>query len=433
EGGAEAAELLEKLGPAAADRLAARWPELPARGRRRGLKVLAHALPLETVRQRVLETAQSDDAELRERAIAVLARGGEPGRVGLRQLALVSGAAGDQAALALANHVEELPALLSALMTEGAADRASLRKALVIVERRDPGAARAAATAWLDRAPSVSARAALALSFASAGDRDFTATLADAHAPSAQSFEDRYRFALALASATPSEPGNAWLTAQSEQADEWMQRSVALSALVQRKASSVTAVAEKAALDAYPRVRANALEPLLSAGQAERIEAALSKDAWPLVRVEAARVLAARAESRPALELAVADRSRLVRRAAIDALAGGRRAEAWPRVRERLLVADESLEVREAAIAFARQLCLGEARETLRSVANKVLSPEASDEDSQAAVEALRALHDLGGEAAKDGAGVVSKEGGPELKKLWDGLPTARCGGPPQA
>jgi hypothetical protein len=431
EGSSAAVDLLEKLGPQAADRLATRWPELSARGQRRGLKVLARALPLATVRQRVLETAQSPDAELRERAVVVLERGGEPGRVGLRQLSLVAGESGDLALRALAAHPEELPALLAALGSEGGSERPALRKALVQVARKDPAAARAAASSWLATTPGMPARAALALSFAEAGDHDFTASLADAEAPAAQAFAERYRYALALAGATATPAGDAWLAQQSEQAEEWMQRRVALAALVARGSAAAPALADKAARDPYPRVRAGALAPLVAAGQPAQVEALLVHDAWPLVRAEAAHALAAQPTSGPALEQAVDDRSRLVRRAAIDALTHGKRVQAWPRVRARLAVKGESLEVRESAIEFARRLCLPEAREVLVPVAKKLQSPDASEEDNQVAVEALRALHDLGGEAQKAGAAVVAEEGAPELLKLWQRLPPAQCAAVP--
>ena len=264
-----------------------------------------------------------------------------------------------------------------------------------------------------------------------AGDREFAAQLAEAQLPTAKEFVDRYRLTLALAAAAPSAQGDGWLAAQSAQAEEWMARSTALSALVQRGAVAVPTLAEAASRDAYPRVRANALGALLAAGQAARVESLLAADPWPLVRVEAAHVLAARSESRPVLEQAVSDRSRLVRRAAIDALTAGQQRASWPSVGARL--DDESLEVREASIEFARQLCVQEARPALLKAANKSLSPDASEEDSTAAVEALRALHELGGPAADDGAGVVRKEGGPELRKLWDGLPPARCQRTPQS
>ena len=431
--GAAAGDLLEQLGPPAAERLAARWPELPARGRRRGLKVLARALENAGVRQRVLETAQAADPELRERAIAVLERGGDPGRLGLRQLVLVPDDAGDLAARALSAHPEELPALLTALASERGAERPVLRKALSIGAHKDPGHAHAAALVWLTSAPSVSAQAALALSFAGAGDRDFAAQLADANAANAQTFEDRYRTALALAAASPSAAGDAWLAQQAEHAEEWMQRSAALSALVQRGATSVPAIAEQLAHDSYPRVRALSLAPVFATGKPGSVEQALAHDPWPLVRAQAARVLAPRLESRAALELAVADRSRLVRRAAIESLASARRVESWPQVRARLAQADESLDVRQAAIDFARGLCVADARDALHGVAKRVLSPDASDDDTQLAIEALRALHDLGGQAATDAAKLVAEDGGPELTKLWQRLPPAHCAHVPQA
>jgi len=429
---AAAVDLLEKLGPVAAERLAARWDELSSRGKRRGLKVLAHALARDLVRQRVLSTAQGDDAELRAVALAVLDHGGEPGRVGLRELALLDTPAGDLAASALAGHPEEAASLLAALSREGGAARPALRAALTTVASKDAPRTHEAVAGWLAGTPSLSARAALALSVARAGDRDLAASLLASPAlQAASSFEERFRVALALAGATPSPDSEAWLRAQAEGAEEWMQRSAALAALVQRGASSAPAVADKLVHDSYPRVRAETLLPLAAAGQQATVESVLVSDPWPLVRVEAARALvpsaASRAESRAALTTAIADRAPRVRRAAIEALTAARQSEAWPSVQTRVDKTDETLEVRYAGLVYVRELCLSAAAPSLLKIARLVLSPSATDDDTQLAVEALRVLHDLGGEAARDGKAVIDKEGGPELPKLWERLRPARC------
>jgi hypothetical protein len=424
--------LLEKLGPVAAERLAARWDELSPRGKRRGLKVLARALPRETVRQRVLATAQGDEAELRAAALLVLERGGEPGRSGLRELALLDAPAGDLAASALAAHPEEAGSLLAALSRDGGPARAALRAALTTLTTKDAARTHEAATAWLASTPSIVGRAALALAVARANDRDFAASLLEgAPLHAAGSFEERYRVALALAGATPSPESEAWLRAQAEGAEEWMQRSAAFAALVQRASSATPAVGDKLAHDSYPRVRAEVLAPLAAAGQLSTVEGLLARDPWPLVRVEAARALApsatSRAESRAALTTAIADRAPRVRRAAIEALTVARQSAAWPTVQTRVDKADETLEVRTAGLLYVRALCVSAAAPSLLKIARRVLSPSATDDDTQLAVEALRVLHDLGGDAAREGKAVIDKEGGPELPKLWDRLQPARC------
>jgi hypothetical protein len=190
-------------------------------------------------------------------------------------------------------------------------------------------------------------------------------------------------------------------------------------------------VGDKLAHDPYPRVRAEALAPLSAAGQQATVERLLASDPWPLVRAEAARALAPsaarRAESRSALTTAIADRAPRVRRAAIEALTAARQSAAWPSVQTRVDKADETLEVRTAGLLYVRELCLGAAAPSLVKIARQVLSPSATDDDTQLAVEALRVLHDLGGDAAREGKAVIDKEGGPELPKLWDRLQPARC------
>lgn len=422
----ELVELLQKLGPLAAERLATRWDELSTRSKRRALKVLVLALDREHVRARVTQTAESDDGELAAAAIAALERAGEPGAALLLELATRPGRTGELAVLSLAIHPRHAPALLALLAREQGADRAVLRKALTISARRQRAPFSQAAERFLASDPSPSARAALALVAANVADRELAARAA-AQPERAERFEDRYRLALALAEAAPSPDADAWLATQATAAPEWMQRRAAFEALAKRGAEQLPRVAEQLLRDPYPRVRAGVFAALVAGGQGARVTAALADESWPLVRVEAVRALARDAGQRAALENALADGSARVRRAAIEALDQLAHAAAWPAVEARLRTPDEALETREAAVAFARNLCVGAAEDTLLEIARLVLAPETSEEGTRLAIEALRALHELGGAASEKGAAIVKEAGTPELAQLWARLPPARC------
>jgi hypothetical protein len=424
------ADVIEQLGPRAAEPLAARWAELSARGKRRSLKVLARSLDREPVRAAVLDSARSDDAELQGAAMATLERGGEPGRAALRTLAASAGTAGDRAVATLAARTEELPVLLGALAVEGGSERVSLRKAIELAARKDPARADAAAKAWLASAPSVAAQVSLALAVSAAGNAALAAQLAEPTLETVQGFADRYRLAHALAFATPSAASDVWLAQQAEGATEWMQRSAAFDALVRRGSPTVPQLADKLSHDRYPRVRAATLVPLLMAGQRNLVDVLLVQDGWPMVRAAAAIALARTPNNRAALERALGDDSARVRRAAVEALTIAESALSWPAVERRALAGSEALDVREAAVSFARALCVGTARPALRTLAARLQAPDASEAETELGLEALRVLHDLGGEAALEGAQVVAK-GAPELATMWARLPAARCVGTP--
>jgi HEAT repeat protein len=433
--GADAADLLARVGPEAAESIAARWEELPARGRRRSLKVLALALDRATVRARLVELAHDSDREQREAAVALLARGGEHGRVALHELALSADAAGDAAVGALAAHPEELPTLLAALARDDGPPRAALRGALRSAARRDRTRFRAATDAWRSDAPPIGALAALAQAVADV-DGELALTIAREHAERAQTFEDRHRLALALAAAKAgaedAQKAEAWLASQTEAA-EWMQRRAALDALVARGAKELAVVAEKLARDPYPRVRAAALAPLAASGQRALVEPLLQADPWPLVRVEAARALGHDATARSALERALEDGSPLVRRAAIEALALQAQPTSWPRIEQRLRAPSEAVLVREAAILYARELCVTPARDALLATARVLLAANASEDDMRLAMEALRALRALGGGSAEAAAQLVQQANTPQLTALWQRLPAPHCEVPHQS
>lgn len=421
----ELVSLLAALGPAGARALAPRWDELSARGKRRGLKVLASALDDVRVRSLVMSAAESDDRELRTAALDVLAVGGRAGRSALRELALASSAAGDDGARLLARTPDELPTLLDALAQPGGSDRSALRAAIVAIARRDPARLEALAT---ERAASLEAApcAALALMASEAGAPALTTRVAASCRPRVTRFEDRYRLARALAQGAPSDDDDAWLTHEADDAAEWMQRQQALASLVSREPVAARAVAERRAQDPYPRVRASAVVALTSSGERAAIEAS-ARDPWPIVRSAAIEALASFDDAGPSLERGLDDGSARVRRAAIEALLRQRRGTAWPKIAERLRTPSEQLPVRAEAVHFAAALCLSAAKPLLEELARATLSPAGTDDDTALAVEALRALAALGGDAARAGAQIVEKAATPALLRLWQRLPPPRC------
>lgn len=426
--GAQAAELLAKLGPAAAERLVARFQELPVRGQRRGLKVLGQALTQQPVKEQVMALARGPDVALSEAAMSLLAESGEPGRLALRELVLDATPTGDRAALALAEDPRELPALLAALAEPGGAARPALRAAIASTARRDPRRFHEASVAWRAEGPPLAALAGLAQAIAEV-DGEHADALVAFHAPSAERFEERYRFAMAAGTAATDTAARteAWLTHEALNASEWMQRRAALKALVQRGSAGLPAVATTLASDAYPRVRAESLAALAAYGHSGPALGALKRDDWPLVRAAAARALGDAAGSRAALEGALADRSARVRQAAIEALQKRPQTSSWSRIAERLRAEGEALPVREAAVRYAHQRCVDEAHDVLLLTARQMLSPEAGEDETELAVAALRALHALGGAAREAGAEVVREAGTPELERLWERLPSGAC------
>jgi hypothetical protein len=421
------ADQLEQLGPDAAERVAVRWSELSPRGKRRSLKVLVHALEREPVRAAVLESASSEDVELRDAALSALERAGEPGRIVLRQL--LSSSVGDRAASLLARP-EELPTLLTALASPGGSERAPLRDAIEAALRKEPARLAALLPAWRASNPSPSARIALTLALGKAGLPAEAAQLADNSIAEAHEFTDRYRLALALGLATPSAASDAWLTHEAVEAPEWMQRRAAFEALTRRGAAHVPGLADKLSHDIYPRVRAATLTPLLLSGRRAMVDVMLVQDGWPLVRAEAALALARAPNNRPALETALNDASARVRRAAIDALMIAQSVLSWPSVEKHALAASEARDVRMAAVTFAGSLCLAQSRDTLHALAARLDAPDATDAETELGLEALRTLHELGGPAEQDGAALVMKLGTPELAAMWGRLPSPRCAVP---
>jgi hypothetical protein len=428
--GADAADLLAALGDVGAIAVAARFDELSLRGKRRGLRVLAKGLAQPPVMARVLHTAREGERDLSDQALSILQGGGEAGRVGLRELALDASELGDAAAKLLSQRVGEIPTLLQALNGPGGSERPGLRSALSLSARRDPQGFAASVESWLAQSPSTPARASLALAASTAGASGLALRLAqpawvDA---GASEFPERYRFANALAAADASPEADGWLEQQSGGAKEWMMRRAAFDSLRARDPARAAKLAETLAGDEYPRVRAATLEVLARGASWTRVAQLAQGDGWPLVRVAGARALASRPEARSQLEGLLADPSPRVRVAAIDSLTVQKAREAWPAVEARLKAPDESPEVTSAAVAYARELCLTQAQEPLTVVVRRSLRPDAGDEAARLGVEALHALHDLGGAAAADAKTLATRaEAPPGLAKAYQSFRPSAC------
>jgi HEAT repeat protein len=311
-----------------------------------------------------------------------------------------------------------------------AAERPAVRAAIARAMRRDPARFAVASAAFLAEKPPASASAALALAAAAAGQPRLAAAVADAHAPIAERFADRYRFALALRDAETTAETARWLEREAREAPEWMQRRAAFEALARRAPERAAALADQIARDPTPRVRAAAASVLIDAGQRSPVEALAARDPWPLVRRAAVEALAGDAAGRPALSRALDDPAPSVRRAAIEALRTQRATSLWPRVHAHLAAADESAEVRHAAIAFAQALCIRDAQATLHVLAARAGQPDAPEPEAALAVDALRALAALGGSARAQGAALVARADVRALTALWSQLPRAACPAP---
>jgi hypothetical protein len=423
-----AAELLASMGESAARAVAARYDELSARGARRALRVFAHALALPEVETRVLTAARAKDEALQQAAIAALAHGKEPGTRILRALALETSSAGDAAVRTLASaDRHELNTLLGALAAPGGADRPTLRRALIAIGRRTPDEFDQAVETFQDAKPSGEARAALALIAAAAERPKVGLTLAEA-ALDVADFPSRFRLALAASQLPPSHKLDAWLGQKAGGAEEWMLRREAYEALRARGSEQAATLASQLARDKYPRVRASAAQGLAQGGQSAPLRELAREDPWPLVRVAAVRSLAADKQSRGTLAEGIDDSSRNVRSAAIDALAQQEARELWPRIAQRLVKEDEWPVVKAAALRFAGAVCVQEARDALTAAARRALRPDATDDDRSLGLDALRALHDLGGKAAADARLIAERESGsPELKAAMTKAGPSRC------
>lgn len=429
ENGAAAAELLAQLGVPAAQAVAARFDELSVRGQRRALRVLAVALQLPEVRARVLQAARNSDPHLSEAAFVTLSRGKQAGLEGLRELVVGGDPAADVAARGLTTvSPSEASALLSALSAANGTERPTLRRALVAVARRDVASFRAASDAWLASSPTAGARIVFSLIALNADLAELATKVAEGALADTQSFDDRFRLGTIAGQLQASAPLDGWLAQQATASEEWMVRRAAYDSLVKRGSPNARTMAEQIAKDPYPRVRASAASELAKAGKQAPLESSARDDHWPLVRAAATTALGTLKDTRPILETQLDDVSRRVRAAAVDALGAQGSQAAWPLVEQRLTAANEWPEVQAAAIRFATSLCMQEARAALTQTARRGLRPDANEDERQLSLEAIHALHDLGGAAANDAKLLATRESSsPQLQEAITRFAPSRC------
>jgi hypothetical protein len=189
--------------------------------------------------------------------------------------------------------------------------------------------------------------------------------------------------------------------------------------------------------DPYPRVRIAAiaaLSPRLGASRAAAVRVAelARRDAFPIVRDAAVRALVAVEPARPVLVAALRDRAERVRAGAIETLAARRDAGAWSKVEERIRDEDEWPVVTDAAVAFARALCIESSVEALQVVVARAERPTPWDPDLASASLALEALAALGTPAAAEALAAASRSATPAVAQSARAA-AERAGGAPGA
>lgn len=438
-GGAQAghaAHLLAALGPTVVvPKLTSLWPTLSATGRRRAVRVLASSASVDPGARALLATAlRDDDPDVRTAAFDALLEAGAEGRAALRPRIAEAGAAGDAAALALVRAApgETLPAVLEALSRPGGSERAALREAIAIAARTAGEPALALLRTWVGSA-GVAGRAALVLALTAAQHAEGATPLAlevlRTTAPKADAFEDRWRL-VSAARLLPSDPEvDTWLATLAKLEERWMLRAAAIEGLAEHEAAQTEAIATSALKDAYPRVRmaaATALGPHRNA-QLPLATSAL-RDKWPMVRVAALDAIAAQPGAEPVLRKAVGDGSRKGRAAAIRGLTLARVSGAWPLVKQRLEDKEEWPEVLSEGVRFARELCVHQAGDTLLALLRRGAKPDAWEPDADLGLQALGALLQLGGEAAKSATQLANRAGVPPAFKATYEADHARPG-----
>lgn len=393
---AAAAHILRAGGRSAAEAIFGAWPSLSLLARKRAIEPLAGlAVTHDSAVEALVVAARSDDDTLQTRSLAALQRATPRGRQGLAAL-LTDANVGDRAAISLARTDPRfaLGALLTAIASEGGADRAGLRQALAVASERG-GDTPGALHSWLRDEPGADAVASAALGLSTLdAERAEVAKLVEHAIAHARSFAARWRLARSAGPAGPSERIDSWLDAQRRDREEWMLRDAALEALAMRGRREQ---ARSSLGDPYPRVRARAAAVLAGDGATMVERATLARrDAWPMVRAAAVTSLRREGEAAPVVVASVDDSMSVVRTAAIEALATAPHEEGWDRIHRRLRDRKEWPSVTAAAIDYAAAHCRTDAVDALLGVVLRAAPSNARTEDLNNAARAIEALRILG-------------------------------------
>ncbi len=403
-GAADAVEMLARAGSEVVAPVIAGWSAMPTQSKRRVVRALAtrasepQALALLDLGLR--DASGEVNATALEAALSSWPRSADL----LARVAAEPSATGDDAARSLAEKAASgaLPVLLRALGSPGGSERPALRDAIRSACRGSGTTANEAVQTWLATSPTIAARAAAALALSGADPvRELAASLVSAAIADVSEFSDEWRLVEAAAALKPDAATDAWLAHQAGSAEAWMLRAAALQALTARGAEQAPALAHKALLDPYPRVRSGALRALATApDKLEIYSSSVHKDKWFLVRIAALDELRDEPGSAELLTSAVDDRTAVVRAAAIRGLRRQRTTAAWPKIGPHVLKSDEYPEVIAEGIGFAKALCIQDAGAALQEVVTRGLKPDAWPPDVDLALSALEALVALGGEHA---------------------------------
>ncbi|MGE0787540.1 MAG: HEAT repeat domain-containing protein [Sandaracinaceae bacterium] len=421
--GEEAARLLLGLGEPAVQALLPSWERLDTLGHRRATRVFANAARHDWAGglDGLALAARDDAPEVRAQALEALGTI-EAGAELLADRVLEPAPRGDEAVGPLVHQPASVavPALLRAMGTDGGSERPALRVGLAEALAREARAheedGAAAYAAWAEAEPPVGAYASAALGLASrsATRRDVSAARWVAAARRAERFEDRWRLVRAGREIGADPEGDAWLAEVAGQAEEWMLRAAAVEALARRQSNVRGAVARAALADETARVRVEAIRILASDAEAtDALANAAREDAWPMVRAAAVEGLFQRTEALPVVRRAVRDRSALVRAAAIGTLTRAGDRAAAPLVRARMSDDDEWPRVTVAALRYAAELCVPEAGEDVLTVLRRGIRPDAWAPDVDVAALAMVVALRLGGSTREDASRIAARESTP--------------------
>ena len=435
EGGAgrgHAIRVLAALGLPALRALHQAWPEMPSDERRAALRVAEarmRDLPEAGV---VLELGARDaNAEVSEAALTALNHGlPETGPI-LAALTRGGGDLGERTGRLLARRAPALalPALLEALATSGGSDLPGLRRALARAAADAGPEAGASLREWADGNPPAPALVAAALALSGQGS-DVAVDLTGRARALAQDFPERYRATLALGKLPAEDAGDGWLEAELLHAEEWMLRAAALEALSSRHSPRLVALTRGALTDEYPRVRATAAGLLRGdASSLVPLATVARRDAWPAVRAAALQALVPDPRGRRILHAALGDPSPRVRTVAARALGELHDQAAVPLLIARLRAEGEWPAVLEASAGALSALCARAAVPALLDLVERSRRPDAWEPDRDVAVAAIAALGQLGGDQAQSALQslVTSQDAGLADSSRRALAQTARC------
>lgn len=230
-------------------------------------------------------------------------------------------------------------------------------------------------------------------------DAEAVAAIRDVIASEAPTFDRLYAAVQASAGAGRDEAVDTWLQRMAAEHELWMVRRAAIEALAARGVLS-SASLNRGLRDPYPRVRMAAMTALpKKTASRDALQRLLKTDPWPLVRATAVEQMARMPEATEATREGLTDPSRTVRRITLQTLTRTGDRDAAAAVGARLRRAEEWPDVQQAAIEYARALCVHALEPALVEVAERSLDPRAPVADRETGTHAVLTLAHLGSDS----------------------------------